>query len=476
MKHVSASQYTSFANPKTGCPRAWYFEKVLKFPKPPSPALDMGLEIHAEVEHYLTTGELRPSDWSERIQKAVRFFPRAEGLLLEHELGAPRDAAKGKRREFTHGLDTFPGGPKWVGYVDCVEPGAIPHIFDWKSTSDFRNCKDAEWFKTDPQMISYSRWAVDEWKANNVVVSHVYIRTRGSAAARESDHVLLSREHIISEWNSYLPTVQKMVALAKSGCRAEDVAPNTAACNAYGGCPYRLKCGLDGGTMSRASVMERIKAKRDQQLSAAKLPALPEPEAVAEEPSIVPPDAPSRETKAEDLTPAVENSPAPAAKKRGRPRKEAPVAQKEVSDAVSLVNDDSPEDDSAASERVSIPGPLGGSTVLVDVQGLTEALSIAAKPIIFVDCFPVKGSYPAITLLEDWLAPLIKEAADLHEVPDYRMIKYEAKAVLGTLVRAKVEAGEAPNVIVATSYNSGTDVALEILIPTAALVVKGLRG
>lgn len=48
-KHASASQIETFRR----CPRKWFFAKILGYPSPSTPALELGVAVHEELERYL---------------------------------------------------------------------------------------------------------------------------------------------------------------------------------------------------------------------------------------------------------------------------------------------------------------------------------------------------------------------------------------------------------------------------------------
>ncbi|WP_404370428.1 PD-(D/E)XK nuclease family protein [Corallococcus coralloides] len=53
LRRLSVSQLRKFAL----CERAWFFAKVLRLPERPLKARDLGTAIHAQLDHYLRTGE-----------------------------------------------------------------------------------------------------------------------------------------------------------------------------------------------------------------------------------------------------------------------------------------------------------------------------------------------------------------------------------------------------------------------------------
>ncbi len=96
----------------------------------------------------------------------------------------------------------------------------------------------------------------------------------------------------------------------------------------------------------------------------------------------------------------------------------------------------------------------------------------AVAPILFIDALAVKGVEGAVAL-EDWLGPIAEIAAAAHDVEDVRLISYTSKGVLATAMRAAL--ATTPKVLLIDSRQFGADVAMEVLVPHAQMVVRGTR-
>lgn len=92
-----------------------------------------------------------------------------------------------------------------------------------------------------------------------------------------------------------------------------------------------------------------------------------------------------------------------------------------------------------------------------------------------MDCYPVRGSARPV-LAENVIALAATTVAEKKEVADWRLIQYTAKAELARVLGQMAADGEIPPDVVVSSYTSGSDVLLEVLVPRAKVVVRGMRG
>ncbi|MCP3104644.1 PD-(D/E)XK nuclease family protein [Myxococcus sp. K15C18031901] len=291
------------------CPRAWYFAKVLRLPEPTTGAQQVGTEGHAQLEHFLSTGE----DVLGAFAKSGAHLLPTPGadLLVEQPLdGEPPLTA---------------GGIPFTGFIDLVDArqlasDGVLRITDHKFTSNIaRNAATREQLAdadTEPglQMLGYAAWALRQVERfpglRELELEHLYYQTRGQRLAAS---VLASVpvEHVEREWRTKVePQVEAMKEHAQAA-RASDVPANFGpACTKYGGCPFMAKC-LTGGS--------KTMSLRDKLLNKSDLPA------------VLPPDAP--EPTPVQVAPEVAEQPAPEAeqpapKRRGRPKTTKPEQPK----------------------------------------------------------------------------------------------------------------------------------------------------
>src|SRR3990167_1922896 len=86
LRYLSASAISAFDPEQTGgCPRRWYFEKILGKKAPPSKAQDTGTEVHAQIQHYLVTGE---NVLGAIALQGKKFLPQpGKDLIVEQDFG-----------------------------------------------------------------------------------------------------------------------------------------------------------------------------------------------------------------------------------------------------------------------------------------------------------------------------------------------------------------------------------------------------
>ncbi|TQF14235.1 PD-(D/E)XK nuclease family protein [Myxococcus llanfairpwllgwyngyllgogerychwyrndrobwllllantysiliogogogochensis] len=294
------------------CPRAWYFAKVLRLPEPSTGAQQVGTEGHAQLEHYLSTGE----DVLGAFAKAGAHLLPTPGpdLLVEQPLdGAPPLTA---------------GGIPFTGFIDLVDArnlatDGVLRITDHKFTSNIAsNAATPEQLadaNTEPglQMVGYGAWALSQAErfpgVRELELEHLYYQTRGQRLAA-SVVASVPVEHIAREWRTKVePQVEAMKTHAQAA-RASDVPANYGpACTKYGGCPFMAKC-LTGENKTM-SLRDKLLSKPSE--------SVPTTDAAVDLPAVLPPDAP--QPAPVQMAPEVAEQPAP--KRRGRPRKAPEPAQ-----------------------------------------------------------------------------------------------------------------------------------------------------
>jgi PD-(D/E)XK nuclease superfamily protein len=190
-------------------------------------------------------------------------------------------------------------------------------------------------------------------------------------------------------------------------------------------------------------------------------------------PEVLPPDAPPRETAAENVPPA--EAPKTEGDKPAKGRKRGGRMTIDTS-AIDGTAPAAPAPVAPAAPAVPAPEtfPSGFETPTVAAVCKLEEL--------YIDCMPIKGGGQH-GLAEEILA---RAGADIvadtpkfdpslkDNVHDWRMISYTSRGVLAQAIRARL--GEIPPVLVISSSLSGSDVLIETLAPIARKVVRALRG
>jgi ATP-dependent helicase/DNAse subunit B len=123
---VSASQINTFRE----CPRQWFWEKVLRYPKPEKVSQAEGTAIHLQMERFYTDGE-RPEHPSCQAALDLPEVPEFKDPVIIEE---PRDYGLGLS------LDEVPVR----GRIDLFVPpdsDGLFRVLDWKSCKDYRFVK-----------------------------------------------------------------------------------------------------------------------------------------------------------------------------------------------------------------------------------------------------------------------------------------------------------------------------------------------
>lgn len=370
VRYLSASQLTSFdAGSYAGCARRWWFKNVARRPEGRTIATDLGTKVHAQIEHYLRTGE---DVLGEIARAGKRFIPRpGPDLMIEVGFGELRGGEVASPLAsagvpFVGRIDLMHRRGEWLdddgvaqaehdargglGSVSSVgaASSAAAEVVDWKTTKRIADeideasgavtergyAKSGEELAATWQMVGYSMVALAKWPdVARVRSSHGYFQTRGRREASKRSAVL-SAAIVRERWSSAEPLVERVKSAAGEPS-VERVSPNYEACGAYGGCPHRSYCPRDGklilaealGRGGAMSLLAKIKADREAAAKGGAAQALSvKPEVAAEveklkaeetalrsRASAVPPDAPAPQRPSEPAsTAAPASTPAPA--------------------------------------------------------------------------------------------------------------------------------------------------------------------
>lgn len=231
--HVSASQAKTFEL----CNRKWFYEAVMGLSTPSTKAQRVGTEHHAAIENWYLKGS--PVDATRfpsvalAIEEGVLPTPGAEDRIeIERPLEDPK---------------IYADGVWFKGFIDLIHvaPGHVA-VWDWKTTSSLEYAKTAEELLEDYQMSAYGFYVRTRFPdIKKLTIGHIYFTTRGLPQYQVSC-TEASWDSVSRTWVAIEDTVRRMKVVAKA-VSAEDVEPNWAACNAYGGCPWMAKCGPRAG-------------------------------------------------------------------------------------------------------------------------------------------------------------------------------------------------------------------------------------
>lgn len=259
MLNTSPSQYQVH---KKFCPRKWWFRYVCKLEEPKKPFQGLGSAFHKVIETFLkadatgrdpATGkpvELYDSEMLAEFKLLPQDLELIQKLIPEAiENGTLYRPGGDYAVEREYFWDIPGGRAREHGYTDLLEADCVS---DHKTTSASRWALSREDLKFDLQMRAYALELTrvhvlqgheppDEIRLrHNIYVTKDRPRTffRETSVFREDlkEHEETIQE-IIGEMVALIP-----VRMADWESIPNSPRPNTDACNAYGGCPYRGIC------------------------------------------------------------------------------------------------------------------------------------------------------------------------------------------------------------------------------------------
>lgn len=256
-----------------GCARAWHFKYVEDLDDPSTSSLALGHATHGVVENYLRTRRWAPGDsplapQAMRIAMGgARFMTPHLGdkLLIEQSMLTPRETAAIRAGSPGPGhLDTTLSahGVPIAGHIDVLRrspwyvtpmgerreeenPNTV-EVLDWKTTKSFGWVKSGPALLSTVQMVTYGEFAARASRADHVRLSHVYLKSVGSADAQKST-TAVPREEIARRWERIDTLVGSIVEVARvPRGQSNEVEGNMRSCRAFNRpCPYADRCDMD---------------------------------------------------------------------------------------------------------------------------------------------------------------------------------------------------------------------------------------
>jgi hypothetical protein len=260
LERVSPSQVSTFEM----CARKWVLSSVYGLRQPSTSAQELGTAIHAEVEHYFETGEIRKSPYEKLVRALIEHMPaRSPEVEIEEWIEVP----------------TYEGGPVMRGRGDVLKASPdLPHVFDAKTTSDVRRYGKKEHELADHgQLNVYGQAVLNRFpQAEKVGLTLVHVQTRGRPHTH-APTIYATREEVRTRYEKTLKRVRLMMKWIAQGVPAYlEVSPDTSSCSAYGGCEYQGVCG-EGGRLSLIK-LRRGTLHRKIQEAGGKIPETNKPE------------------------------------------------------------------------------------------------------------------------------------------------------------------------------------------------------
>ena len=450
-KYVSASQFKTYAL----CKRKWHIERFSGLPRPEATASQkLGTEVHDLLERYLKYGTTFPDTKPGRIAKSgVSLLPAPGEGVVEGKITVQSIE------------------PPLMGFIDLYIGGDIPEVIDHKTLKDWKWAKTEEELASDLQMIPYAVHALNKTGAKQVRITHFQYITTGSPEARQVS-TILDAKHVYEEWNKLKELAVEMKATSLVE-KAQEVEETLSACGAYGGCPYQEMCGVmkprenpfenigfvstnqEKKVTEKNRLQELLDKRRNDEM---KKETGREPEGEDDSSAfsgmgIVPPDAPKAKPSKITESDYAKAGLALVELLEGQDS----ITQKEVGQAVSgmfglkrlrwnhveAICDTHEGLEAVESNRTVVkasqaeaagilPPSLAKPEDVAPAAPVQKEENGHAGIILYIDCFPMKGGSPA--LLEDILAPYVKEVAKNHSIPTPQMLDYaKGKAEVAAL-------------------------------------------
>lgn len=466
---TSATQHEAFQR----CQRYWYFGWIDRLPRGTTVAQQRGTDIHAEAEWYLNNDKFRDKIYTYNMgtdeqPDLVEINHRPYIEALSEHLPVPKPRNKDLISEQKLNMQIGPGMPRWLGFVDVGCSAGDPlRIIDIKTTSDFRYMKTEGELYTNIQVISYAKWVYEQFDYDGIIdVGLLYVKTNARTVPKKPKtalvNVYVDKAEVEDVWQRELEVIREMKHISETVKAAHDLEPTVTACGMFGGCPFQKECGIasdlvgslfgvnkkkkENGKMSdflknlkksaaakkkngtsTTNGVKAVETKAEEEPKKKKFKPLKKKEKVeAKEATILPPDAPSRETTDEESEVIQGEAQARAEKK---------------------------EKKKTATKRKSFT--------------------------IYVDCTPEKFSGKFPVLFEDWFQPIYESlnetAKEKGGKDSFWLLTFgEQKAlVLSGVAEAAKE--DLPNAMIVRKNTPGAMDALGALLPHATHVIQGTR-
>ena len=219
---TSPSQLSTFQD----CKRKWWRISVNGERQPPTAAAERGSRVHEQLENYLMYGEQCTDGTALAMLEHLPSAGTVRKDFVEVAFSAMFDFAVPIR-----------------GRVDLLEPPNM--ITDHKTTSNLNFAKSESDLRTDSQAIIYTAAAMagelgDIEFRDKVTFRLVYGTTKGRTQTRVVQ-TTFERPYVIDQLGAYKQTIDDQLKTSDA-LDWEDVQPNYASCDKYGGCPFAQDC------------------------------------------------------------------------------------------------------------------------------------------------------------------------------------------------------------------------------------------
>ena len=396
------------------CERRWGFVYLDGIRSPGTPAQELGTEVHAVAEDWLTNSTPPPTTKAGDIMRqGIHLLPSPGAhLLVEHEF-------------------RFKDGPLvWRGFIDFIDPTSRPiKVGDHKTTKNLRYAKTPKQLSEDTQGIIYAKEAMRKFGVHEVELEWIYYPTVGKVGAKKVS-VMVGKEHVDRIYRTL--RVRGISLLdhkrnADSGVELQVEKFPHPGCRAYGGCTFLGVCEQLNKGNDVSDLLERLKrmSENGKTKGAVAVPV----------PVLINPPVEEETVRCDD---AVEiEVPTP---KRGRPKKHRAIEIAEEAAAAEAA--EKAEAFKAKPVKGSLPEripPQKGRRKKKktkseeqdeQIKELVEARKAAGAnddPVsaltLYVDCMPSKSLQRTVDI-QNIIMECAAQAATEHGVDHYRMIEF----------------------------------------------------
>lgn len=444
MTTYSASQIATAED----CLRKWAWDKIDGIKGDPNPHAQFGTATHDHLEAWLKAKTIPPDDTPEGVtaQAMIPALPPPQSVN-------PDDV------EIKFGL--MLGDFEFVGYIDLWVPNRDPRplVCDHKTTGNLAYAKTPATLITDPQATLYGAWGMHHTNRTDIDLLWNY-GTRHKRPKVLPVLATVTADDINPRLEQTIETARTLQAIHDSGVPAKDVPYDAAACEKYGGCPYRDRCNLTpqeilrshmANEKTKGNFLAELRAKKASKSKGNGKAALPHPPpaktptiAVPESP-INPPEAPVEVLVEYEAAPVPEPAP-----KRGRGR---PKGSK--NDAPPPAPPSAPA--APASAPQAAPRPHGFT--------------------LYVDCLPVKHAegVDAPQRASDYVEAAMRVIRKAHGVGHYKLIgfgKGPGLLAVGVEEHLREHPPTSGSIYLTTRSNEERD-CLQAFANAAAVVIHG---
>ena len=224
VKHFSISQLNKYEE----CPRKHYYQYVLGYESPSSDAQDYGKKCHSYLEQYLK-GEINvfPTDWhGKTCTAALPYLPSPNSGLVEEYF----------KLELENLVAPIIGYMDYCSYGDDVSKAIL---LDHKIVSSDQYLLTPDKLAKTNQIITYSKYILDQCNADSVEASYLYVKRGGSWAKKVT--VELGRDQVNESFQNVADGFE-MLQKNYTTTTEENVPQILSACEKWGGCPFKDKC------------------------------------------------------------------------------------------------------------------------------------------------------------------------------------------------------------------------------------------